>query len=165
MASSRNLWPLTFCALIPALLIAQPEWKLRAWLLTEEATHLAELGQHRKALGLFQQAFELDALTRTHCYDAVSCALAPTKTVRERPVNWAARKNSAFCCSVMRASSRAVFSDERSRVLDGDMISCAPLTSSFMSVRPFAVHVKYMDHKSHGVRVIQCKAPRRNERT
>lgn len=76
MASSRNLWPLTFCALIPALLIAQPEWKLRAWLLTEEATHLAELGQHRKALGLFQQAFELDALTRTHCYDAVSCALA-----------------------------------------------------------------------------------------
>lgn len=55
---------------------AQPEWKLRASLLNEEALHSAAIGEHQKALALFHQVFDLDEPSRTHCYDAVSSALA-----------------------------------------------------------------------------------------
>ncbi len=76
MAGTIRIGHLAFCALIPALLHAQPDWKLRASLLNAEAAHLAAVGQHREALVLSQQRFESDELSRTHCFDAVSSALA-----------------------------------------------------------------------------------------
>ncbi len=72
--------------------------------------------------------------------DAVSCAEPTTKSVRDRPVNSAALMNRAFCCLVMRASNRAVFSDERPMALCVGIMPVAPPIS--VSVRLIAVHVK-----------------------
>lgn len=74
--AARAIVILPLLAAGPLVVRAQPEWKLRASLLHSEASYLADKGEHQSALALFSQAFDLDPLSRTHCFDAISCALA-----------------------------------------------------------------------------------------